>query len=45
MIESGRFPVEKVVTAQIAMDDVVEKGFEALLDPTGDQMKVLVNVG
>jgi (R,R)-butanediol dehydrogenase/meso-butanediol dehydrogenase/diacetyl reductase len=44
MIESGAFPVEKVVTSQIAMDDVVEKGFEALLDPTGNQMKVLVSV-
>jgi (R,R)-butanediol dehydrogenase / meso-butanediol dehydrogenase / diacetyl reductase len=44
MIESGIFPVEKIVTAQIAMDDVVEKGFEALLDPTGNQMKILVNV-
>ena len=44
MIEAGIFPVEKVVSAVIAMDDVVERGFEALLDPTGNQMKVLVNV-
>ena len=44
MIESGNFPVEKVVSSQISMDDVVEKGFEALLDPTGNEMKVLVNV-
>lgn len=43
LIARGRFPVEKVVTAQIAMEDVVEKGFEALLSPTGDQVKVLVN--
>jgi (R,R)-butanediol dehydrogenase/meso-butanediol dehydrogenase/diacetyl reductase len=34
--------VEKVVTAQIAMADVVESGFETLLSPTGDQIKVLV---
>jgi (R,R)-butanediol dehydrogenase/meso-butanediol dehydrogenase/diacetyl reductase len=44
MIESGLFPVEKVVSAHIAMNDVVDKGFEALLDPSGNQMKVLVTV-
>ncbi|GAB2756873.1 2,3-butanediol dehydrogenase [Sinomonas soli] len=43
LIARGRFPVEKVVTAQIAMADVVEKGFESLLSPTGDQVKVLVD--
>ncbi len=36
-------PSSKVVSAQIAMDDIVEKGFETLLSPTGDQVKVLVN--
>lgn len=44
MIEGGNFPVEKIVTSLIPMDDVVQKGFEALLDPSGDQMKVLVSV-
>jgi (R,R)-butanediol dehydrogenase/meso-butanediol dehydrogenase/diacetyl reductase len=43
LIASGRFPVEKVVSAQIAMEDIVQKGFETLLSPTGDQVKVLVN--
>jgi (R,R)-butanediol dehydrogenase/meso-butanediol dehydrogenase/diacetyl reductase len=43
LIASRRYPVEKVVTAQIAMEDIVEKGFETLLSPTGDQVKVLVN--
>jgi (R,R)-butanediol dehydrogenase / meso-butanediol dehydrogenase / diacetyl reductase len=42
LISSGRYPVEKVVTAQIGMDDVVRSGFETLLDPAGDQVKVLV---
>jgi (R,R)-butanediol dehydrogenase/meso-butanediol dehydrogenase/diacetyl reductase len=42
LISSGRYPVEKVVSAQIAMEDIVEKGFETLLSPTGDQVKVLV---
>jgi (R,R)-butanediol dehydrogenase / meso-butanediol dehydrogenase / diacetyl reductase len=43
LIASGRYPVEKVVSAQIAMEDIVEKGFETLLSPTGNQVKVLVN--
>jgi (R,R)-butanediol dehydrogenase/meso-butanediol dehydrogenase/diacetyl reductase len=43
LISRGRYPVEKVVSAQISMDDIVEKGFETLLSPTGDQVKVLVN--
>jgi (R,R)-butanediol dehydrogenase/meso-butanediol dehydrogenase/diacetyl reductase len=43
LIGSGRCPVDKVVSTRIAIDDIVEKGFEALLSPTGDQVKVLVN--
>jgi (R,R)-butanediol dehydrogenase/meso-butanediol dehydrogenase/diacetyl reductase len=43
LIASGRFPVEKIVTAKIAIDDIIAKGFETLLSPTGDQVKVLVN--
>ncbi len=35
-------PVEKVVSDKINMDDIVEKGFETLLSPTGDRIKVLV---
>jgi len=31
-----------VVTAQVPMAAVVERGFEVLLSPTGDQVKVLV---
>lgn len=44
MIGAGIFPVEKVVTAQIAPEDVVAKGFEALLDPAGTQLKILVDM-
>jgi (R,R)-butanediol dehydrogenase/meso-butanediol dehydrogenase/diacetyl reductase len=43
LIASGRFPVEKVVTAKIAIEDIVEKGFKTLLSPAGEQAKVLVN--
>jgi (R,R)-butanediol dehydrogenase/meso-butanediol dehydrogenase/diacetyl reductase len=44
MIGAGIFPVEKVVTAKIASDDVVSKGFETLLDPGGSQLKILVDM-
>lgn len=43
LIARGRYPVEKVVSAQISIDDIVSAGFETLLSPTGDQVKVLVN--
>jgi (R,R)-butanediol dehydrogenase / meso-butanediol dehydrogenase / diacetyl reductase len=42
LIASGRYPVERVVTARIGLTDVVARGFEVLIDPTGDQTKVLV---
>jgi (R,R)-butanediol dehydrogenase/meso-butanediol dehydrogenase/diacetyl reductase len=45
LIASGRYPVEKIVTAQVEMDDVVPAGFETLVDPGGNQVKVLVEVG
>jgi len=44
MIESGIYPVEKVVTAQIEAENVVAQGFEQLLDPTGKNLKILVRV-
>ena len=44
MIEAGILPLEKVVTASIAADDVVEKGFEALLDKAGKHLKIVVTV-
>ncbi|WP_053383243.1 2,3-butanediol dehydrogenase [Leucobacter celer] len=42
LIGRGRLPVERAVSAQISIDDVVQQGFDALLDPAGDQVKVLV---
>jgi (R,R)-butanediol dehydrogenase/meso-butanediol dehydrogenase/diacetyl reductase len=44
MVERGVYPVHKVITAQIKAADVVDKGFKTLLDPAGNQMKVLVKV-
>ena len=44
MVEAGLLPIEKVVTANIAAEDVVDKGFEALLDKAGKHLKILVTV-
>lgn len=44
MIEAGMYPVEKIVTAEIAADNVVAQGFEQLLDPAGKNLKILVRV-
>jgi (R,R)-butanediol dehydrogenase/meso-butanediol dehydrogenase/diacetyl reductase len=44
-IASGVLPVERIVTRHIGLDRIVEDGFEALADPAGDQVKVLVESG
>lgn len=45
LVATGQYPVAKAVTAEIALDDVVARGFEPLIDPQGDQLKVLVRAG
>jgi len=42
LIASGKYPVAKAVTAQISLEKVVPKGFDVLVSPSGDQLKVLV---
>jgi len=44
LIAAGRLPVQKAVTGQVAIDDVVEGGFEPLVDPRGDHVKLHVAV-
>ena len=44
MVEAGLLPVEKICTAQIDANDVVSKGFDALLDKSVNHMKILVAV-
>ena len=44
MVEAGLLPVEKICTGQIAADDVVAKGFDALLDRSVNHMKILVKI-
>jgi (R,R)-butanediol dehydrogenase/meso-butanediol dehydrogenase/diacetyl reductase len=45
LIAAGRYPVERVLTEVIPVDDIVARGFDRLLDPDGDAQKVLVRVG
>ncbi len=42
MIAAGLYPVEEIVTATIDPADVVAKGFDELLGPSGRNMKILV---
>src|SRR5947209_10074259 len=44
LIASGAFPVEKVITATIDLERIVPEGFEVLIDPGGNALKVLVQV-
>ena len=41
-VASGAFPVERVVTDRIGLDDTVTRGFDALADPASDHLKILV---
>lgn len=43
LIDSGRMPVEKLITSIISLDEIVEEGFEALINnPT--EVKILVDI-
>jgi len=44
LIHRGVSPVERIVTAQIAMDATVPEGFDVLIDPDGSAIKILVGV-
>lgn len=41
---SGRYPIERVVTSTVPFADVVPHGFDALLDPAGSEVKVVVAI-
>jgi (R,R)-butanediol dehydrogenase/meso-butanediol dehydrogenase/diacetyl reductase len=43
LIGSGKYPVGKIVSSQISLEEVVPKGFDILVDPHGDQLKVLAS--
>jgi (R,R)-butanediol dehydrogenase / meso-butanediol dehydrogenase / diacetyl reductase len=44
MISSGRLPVEKIITARIEPESIVDSGFRSLLNPSGQEMKVMVKM-
>ena len=44
LIASGALPASKVVTARIKLQDAVAQGFEALLDPSGKHLKILIDL-
>jgi len=44
LIQSGAFPVERVITSRISLDATVPEGIEALIDPAASELKILVGV-
>jgi (R,R)-butanediol dehydrogenase/meso-butanediol dehydrogenase/diacetyl reductase len=44
LIQSGAFPVERVITSRIGLHATVSEGIEALIDPAGRELKILVSV-
>ena len=44
LIGSGAFPVERVITSKIGLEATVPEGIEALIDPSGSELKILVAV-
>lgn len=42
LVESGKYPVEKVINDKISMDDVVSKGFDVLTGANNTKLKILV---
>jgi (R,R)-butanediol dehydrogenase/meso-butanediol dehydrogenase/diacetyl reductase len=44
MIASGRFPVEKIVTGRVSLQDAVSSGFDALTANDNDHLKILINM-
>ena len=44
MIESGEFPVERMVTGIIKLEDAIEQGFDVLAKPGTDHLKILIDM-
>lgn len=43
LIARGGLPVERVVTRRAGLENIVAEGFDALVDPSGQEMKVLIS--
>jgi (R,R)-butanediol dehydrogenase/meso-butanediol dehydrogenase/diacetyl reductase len=44
LIASRALPVERVITSEVPLADAVAGGFQALLDPHSDQIKILLEI-
>ncbi|MCZ4094306.1 2,3-butanediol dehydrogenase [Sinorhizobium psoraleae] len=44
LIASGLLPAKRIVTKRIALDEAVTNGFDALLDPSGKHLKILIDL-
>ena len=44
-VASGALPIDQVMTGRVTIEDAVAEGFERLLDPSGDEIKILVDIG
>ncbi|MBP2238701.1 (R,R)-butanediol dehydrogenase/meso-butanediol dehydrogenase/diacetyl reductase [Sinorhizobium kostiense] len=44
LIASGLLPAKRVVTGRITLDRAVPEGFDALLDPSGKHLKILIDL-
>jgi (R,R)-butanediol dehydrogenase/meso-butanediol dehydrogenase/diacetyl reductase len=44
LIASGQIPARKVVTKTVSLANAVTDGFDALLDPAGTQLKILIDL-
>jgi (R,R)-butanediol dehydrogenase/meso-butanediol dehydrogenase/diacetyl reductase len=43
-VAAGALPIDQVMTGRVPMEDAVAGGFERLLDPSSDDIKILVDV-
>ncbi len=44
IVAAGRWPVDRIVSSVIALNDVVQGGFESLIRPGSGEVKVLIEV-
>lgn len=44
LIASGAIPAKQVVTRKIRLEEAITDGFDALLDPAGTQLKILIDL-
>lgn len=44
LVASGQIQAQKIVTSTVTLDTVIKDGFDALLDPAGMHLKILINL-